>query len=237
MGSSRRKSSVSDKDRTHEVRPPGARFSGDHEAEKVVEEGGHRFRVNLTDYLDTGLFLDQRNTRALLQREAAGRRFLNLFCYTASATVYAIKGGAVSSTSVDMSSTYLDWARDNLQLNGIGGSAHRIERSDCLRWLQRHRGRYDLIYLDPPTFSNSKSMQRTLDIQRDHVELLQSTLRLLEPSGAIVFATNRRDFKLDQAALADLQLEDLSRSTLPQDFARNARIRQVWRVQHKPDHR
>src|SRR5690606_37575954 len=136
-----------------------------------VVEGGAKLLVNLTDYLDTGLFLDHRPLRLRIQKEAAGKRFLNLFCYTATATVHAAKGGARSTTSVDLSQTYLDWARRNLSLSGCSDN-HRLEPGDVMAWLAEGRGEYDLIFIDPPTFSNSKRMEGVLDVQRDHVQLL-----------------------------------------------------------------
>ena len=157
---------------------------------------------------------------------------MNLFGYTATATVYAALGGAVATTTVDLSPTYLDWARRNFELNGIRGPQHQLIQADCLPWLARARDRYDLIFLDPPTFSNSRRMDATFDVQRDHVTLLQHALRLLAEHGVLIFSTNRRKFKLDQAALADWQIEDWSRRTLPLDFSRNPHIHQCWRFTH-----
>ena len=170
----------------------------------VVEEGGLKFLVNFTDYLDTGLFLDHRATRARIRAASKGKRFLNLFCYTGVATVYAAAGGAASTTSIDMSRTYLDWAKRNLSINGIPGE-HRFVQEDCLAWLAAEdKERYDLIFLDPPTFSNSKRMDHEFDVQRDHVDLIRATLKRLAPGGLLLFSTNFRKFKLDGAALADL---------------------------------
>lgn len=195
-----------------------------------VSEGGHRFLVNFEDYLDTGLFLDHRETRRLIGTLAQGRRFLNLFCYTGTATVYAAQGGAEATTSVDLSRTYLDWARRNLELNGIRGPRHELIQADCLEWLDamRGRGRFDLIFLDPPTFSTSKRMMGTLDIQRDHVELIRATAALLEPDGTLIFSNNLRRFRMDLDALPELSIEDISAATLPRDFARNPRIHNGW---------
>lgn len=196
-----------------------------------VREDGLRFRVNLRDYLDTGLFLDHRITRALLRQRAAGRDMLNLFAYTATASVHAAAGGAPRTTSVDMSATYCEWARLNLALNGYGLPAHEVLQADCLGWLARDPHRhYGLIFLDPPTFSNSKRMTDTLDIQRDHVTLIRQALRWLTPDGLLMFSTNHRRFQLDRDALADLNLRDLSRETLPEDFQRNARIHQCFEL-------
>ena len=203
----------------------------------TVHEGDAAFLVNLHDYLDTGLFLDQRLTRVLISRLAAGRSFLNLFAYTGSATVCAALGGAVSSTSVDLSATYLDWARRNYALNGLDGARHVVVRADCLDWLEeqvRRRRRYGLVYLDPPTFSNSKRMGlSTFDVQRDHVTVIATAVELLEPDGALLFSTNYRRFRLDQEALAEFDLTDLSQATLPPDFARNARAHHLWRIERR----
>jgi 23S rRNA (guanine2445-N2)-methyltransferase / 23S rRNA (guanine2069-N7)-methyltransferase len=198
-----------------------------------VREGPARLLVNFTDYLDTGLFLDHRPTRRLLWELAAGRRFLNLFGYTGTATVHAALGGATHTTTVDLSATYLDWARRNLELNGCSGTRHELIQADCRQWLVWARGSYDLIFLDPPTFSNSKRTNETLDVQRDHVELLRQTLRLLAPDGVLIFSTNHRRFRLDRDALADLQIEDWSRRTLPLDFARDPKIHQCWRMMRR----
>ena len=195
-----------------------------------VREGPARLLVNFTDYLDTGLFLDHRITRQRLRELAAGRRFLNLFGYTGAATVHAALGGAARTTTVDFSAAYLDWTQRNLELNGFHSPRHELIRADCRQWLLWARDRYDLIFLDPPTFSNSKRLEGTFDVQRDHVELIRQTLRLLAPGGVLIFSTNARKFRLDAAALADLHLEDWSRRTLPPDFARNPKIHQCWRL-------
>ena len=198
----------------------------------VVEEGGHRFIVNLEAYLDTGLFLDHRNTRAMVAAEAAGQRVLNLFCYTGSFTVYAARAGAAASLSIDLSATYLDWARRNFELNGVDAQRHRLERGDVLEWLgeaARAERRFDLIVLDPPSFSTSKSMRETLDIQRDHPELMSACTRLLPRGGVLYFSTNLRSFKLDDSALAGLTGEEISARTVPEDF-RNRRIHRCWRL-------
>ena len=147
-----------------------------------IEEAGAKLLVNLTDYLDTGLFLDHRPLRLRLRQEAQGKRFLNLFCYTGAATVQAAVGGARSTTSVDLSRTYLDWARRNLALNGFS-ERHRLEQGDVLHWLENDRGEYDLIFVDPPTFSNSKRMEEDFDVQRDHIMLMRNLKRLLRAGG------------------------------------------------------
>ena len=202
----------------------------------AVQEGGLKFWVNFRDYLDTGLFLDHRIVRALLRDWAKGTDFLNLFCYTGSATVYAAAGGARSSTSVDLSNTYLDWAHENLLLNGFGGPNHELHRADCLHWLEEQEpggARFDLIFVDPPTFSNSKRMDGVLDVQRDHVGMIRRSLKLLRPSGRLVFSTNYTRFKLDAQALADVSVEDISARTIPKDFERHARIHRCFVIRSK----
>jgi len=202
----------------------------------AVQEGGLKFWVNFRDYLDTGLFLDHRIVRASLREWAKGADFLNLFCYTGSATVYAAAGGARSTTSVDLSNTYLDWAHENLLLNGFGGPSHELYRADCLQWLeeQEPKGpRFDLIFVDPPTFSNSKRMEGVLDVQRDHVGMIRRSLKLVRPSGRLVFSTNYTRFKLDAEALADLNVEDISAQTIPKDFERHARIHRCFSVKFR----
>lgn len=194
-----------------------------------VREGGHHFLVNLSDYLDTGLFLGQRLVRQLLAELAPGRRVLNLFGYTGSATVYAARAGARAVTTVDLSRTYLGWAERNLRLNGLDPARHPLVRADCLEWLPARRERWDLILLDPPTFSNSKRMQTTWDVQRDHATLILQAVDRLAPQGVLIFCTNRRNFRLDQDALADLPLEDLSRQTLPEDFRRRPQRHHCFR--------
>jgi 23S rRNA (guanine2445-N2)-methyltransferase / 23S rRNA (guanine2069-N7)-methyltransferase len=199
----------------------------------VVTEGGLEFRVNFNDYLDTGLFLDHRLTRARLRDAAAGKRFLNLFAYTGTATVYAAAGGALSSTSVDMSRTYLDWAQRNLALNGLTGLQHSLVQADCREWLQesaRGRERYDLIFLDPPTFSNSKRMEGVLDVERDHPALIDACARLLVPGGLIVFSTNAQRFRLDESLPSRYQIQDISGQTRPRDFERNPRIHRCFEI-------
>jgi 23S rRNA (guanine2445-N2)-methyltransferase / 23S rRNA (guanine2069-N7)-methyltransferase len=200
-----------------------------------VQEGGLRFLVNLEDYLDTGLFLDHRDVRRLIGELAVGRHFLNLFGYTGTATCYAARAGALSTTTVDLSSTYLDWAGRNLTLNGFGGPDHRLIQTDCLQWLSDHRDRRrcGLIFLDPPSFSTSKRMRATLDVQRDHVALIRASLERLDVDGDLIFSTNRRRFRLDTVALADLDCTDLTTATLPRDFARNPRIHQCWRIRRR----
>lgn len=197
----------------------------------VVEEAGHSFELDLSGYLDTGLFLDHRITRGMVGKMAADKRFLNLFAYTGTATVYAAAGGAASTTTVDMSQTYLDWAKRNMKMAGFTGHAHRFVRADVLSWIERaaeeEAESYDLVFLDPPTFSNSKTMgERTWDIQRDHAELLRLVRRLLAPGGSIVFSGNLRSFKLDELKVRScgLGIENVTAQSIPEDFSRNPRI-------------
>jgi 23S rRNA (guanine2445-N2)-methyltransferase / 23S rRNA (guanine2069-N7)-methyltransferase len=199
-----------------------------------VREGPCRLLVNFTDYLDTGLFLDHRATRAMLGELAKGKRFLNLFGYTGTATVHAGLGGAASTTTVDMSYTYLDWAQRNFELNGMKGKNHELIQADVLVWLkQNHARRYGLIFLDPPTFSRSKRMEDTFDVQRDHVALIADATALLEPEGILIFSSNLRRFKIDREALSPLTVKDITRRTIPQDFERNPKIHQCFRITRK----
>lgn len=203
---------------------------GDQNRFYEVQEGPARFLVNFTDYLDTGLFLDHRITRRLLSELAFGKRFLNLFGYTGTATVQAALGGATTTTTVDLSATYLDWARRNLTVNRLHGQRHTLVQADCRQWLAQARDRYDLIFLDPPTFSNSKRMAGTFDIQRDYGDLLRQTARLLTADGILIFSTNHRKFRLDQSIFPELQFDDWSHHTLPPDFTRNPKIHRCWRI-------
>lgn len=199
--------------------------------ELEVREGDARFVVNLTDYLDTGLFLDHRPTRRMVAELARGRRLLNLFCYTASITVCAALAGARSSTSVDMSRTYLDWAARNLALNGIDAKKHALVQANCTTWMARQPpGGWDVVFLDPPTFSTSKRMEGTLDTQRDHVALIRDAMRLVSDGGVLVFSTNRRKFRLDADALSDLEIEDVTRATIPPDHERRPNVHQCWKL-------
>ena len=219
------------------------RMAGDDQYERfgsagqrvVVSERGHRFLCNLTDYLDTGLFLDHRETRRQVASEVAGRRFLNLFCYTASFTVYAARAGARATTSIDLSNTYLAWARENLAANRVeAGEDHRLLRDDVLAWLPAaaaRRERYDVVVVDPPTWSTSKRMgDRTLDVQRDQVELLQGVLRLVPPGGVIWFSTNQRTFRLAGAAFDGCEAREMTRQTRPDDFREEHRPHRCWRA-------
>ncbi|MGH8184114.1 MAG: bifunctional 23S rRNA (guanine(2069)-N(7))-methyltransferase RlmK/23S rRNA (guanine(2445)-N(2))-methyltransferase RlmL [Rhodanobacteraceae bacterium] len=194
----------------------------------VVEEGGLRFRVNLRDRLDTGLFLDHRLVRARVRELACEHDVLNLFAYTGTASVYAAAGGARSTTSVDLSQVYLEWASRNLALNGFGGTAHRLAQADVSAFLNQDRARYGLIYVDPPTFSNSKRAS-DFDVQRDHVALLEACARRLRDDGVVVFSNNFRRFKLDTESLSrTFLIEDITRASVPADFARRPRIHGCW---------
>jgi 23S rRNA (guanine2445-N2)-methyltransferase / 23S rRNA (guanine2069-N7)-methyltransferase len=208
-------------DQYQRVDDRGARF--------VVNEGGLKFAVNLSDYVDTGLFLDHRNTRQMVRERAAGKRFLNLFSYTGSFTAYAAAGGAATTTSVDKSSTYTDWTRENLELNGFAGVAHNIVRSDIKAFLNGLRPveKWDLAVVDPPTFSNTKGMEVDWDVQCDHADLLQRLAAHIVPGGSVFFSTNFRRFKLDEAGLGDYSVRDITRQTIPEDF-RNERIHKCW---------
>ena len=197
-----------------------------------VNEYGAKLWVNLTDYLDTGLFLDHRLTRKMLGEMAQGKDFLNLFAYTGSATVHAALGKAKSTTTVDMSNTYLNWAEQNLLLNDIEGKQHKLIQADCLQWLEKCDRQFDLIFVDPPTFSNSKRMEDSWDVQRDHIKLMTNLKRILRPNSTIVFSNNKRGFKMDFAKLEELGLSavEISHKTLPLDFERNKQIHNCWLV-------
>ncbi|HDR1002292.1 bifunctional 23S rRNA (guanine(2069)-N(7))-methyltransferase RlmK/23S rRNA (guanine(2445)-N(2))-methyltransferase RlmL [Pasteurella multocida] len=202
-----------------------------------VNEYGAKLWVNLTDYLDTGLFLDHRLTRKMLGEMAKGKDVLNLFAYTGSATVHMALGGAKSTTTVDMSNTYLNWAEQNLLLNELEGKQHKLIQADCLQWLARCDRQFDLIFVDPPTFSNSKRMEDSWDVQRDHIKLMTQLKRILRPNGTIVFSNNKRGFKMDLEGLSALGLSavDITAKTLPLDFERNKQIHNCWVVRLKAD--
>lgn len=199
-----------------------------------IEEGGCRFLVNFTDYLDTGIFLDHRPVRLRIQQQASGKRFLNLFAYTGTATVHAAQGGAASSVTIDMSNTYLQWAKDNFELNNMGTS-HQIQRANCVEWLQEQSAldcppEFDLIFMDPPTFSNSKKMDGVFDIQKNHVFLIQMAMALLSEQGELLFSTNFKRFKLDEDQLSEFNIRNISKETIAEDFARNPRIHYCWSI-------
>lgn len=200
-----------------------------------VQEAGLKFLVNLTDYFDAGLFLDHRPIRSLVRQQAQGKHFLNLFAYTGSVSVYAAAGGAATTTTVDLSATYIDWARRNLELNGFSGVRHRLVEEDVIAWLDQERATYDLVFLDPPTFSNSKSMRGTFDVQRDHVALIRQAVRLLNPGGQLIFSNNFRRFKLDVEALSELTIQDITRKSIPLDFARDPKAHQAYVIEKKLD--
>ncbi len=196
---------------------------------KVVQEAGLKFRVNLSDYLDTGLFLDHRITRGMVRNAAAGKSLLNLFAYTGAFTVYAAAGGATQTTSVDLSSNYLDWAEENLRLNGFSGDEHRLVRADAGEYLDDlgRQETFDLAVVDPPTFSNSKRLEYDWDLQRDHVGLLNSVIAHMSSGGVIYFSANSRRFKFDEGSLTGARIREISRQTVPEDF-RNKRIHRCW---------
>ena len=196
----------------------------------AVRENGLKFLINVYDYIDTGLFLDHRNTRQLIRKLANKRSFLNLFAYTGSVTVYAAAGGASTTTTVDMSNTYLNWAQDNLSINGYSGDRHRFVREDCLKWLQQaidEKKKYQLIFVDPPTFSNSKKMETSLDINRDHAALLSGCLALLTDDGRIIFSTNSRGFKLDKGLEEMCFVKEITKQTTTEDFRRKP-VHRCW---------
>jgi len=200
--------------------------------EMTVHEAGLKFKVNLSDYLDTGLFLDHRITRGLVRDEAKDKQVLNLFCYTGSATVYA--KDAAQTTSVDLSNTYLAWAEENFALNKLDPRRHRVVKDDCLHWMEAaiaSGARYDVIFLAPPTFSNSKGMDETLDLQRDHTAMLASCEQLLAKDGLLYFVNHFRRFKMQ--APDGLAYEELTKRTLPPDFQRDARFHNAWLLRRR----
>ncbi|MCG5500580.1 class I SAM-dependent methyltransferase [Ectothiorhodospira lacustris] len=198
--------------------------------ELIVREDGLKFSVNLYAYLDTGLFLDHRQTRAMVRQRSQGKRFLNLFAYTGSFSVHAAAGGASESLTLDLSRTYQEWSLRNFQLNGLDQDRHRLERVDVMQWLEeapRLGRRYDLIVMDPPSFSNSKKMTATLDVQRDHAWMINRCLGLLSARGELFFSNNRRGFKLYEDELAPCRVEEITRQTVPEDFGRG-RPHRCW---------
>jgi 23S rRNA G2069 N7-methylase RlmK/C1962 C5-methylase RlmI len=201
------------------------------QAQFVVQEAGLKFLVNLSDYVDTGLFLDHRITRQMVRDAAAGKRFLNLFGYTGSFTVYAAAGGAAATTTVDKSATYIEWTRKNLDLNGITGPQHQLVRRDIQAFVSSltPRDQWDLAVVDPPTFSNTKGIDEPWDVQRDHAELLRRLAAHVAPGGVVFFSTNFRRFKLDEPTLGDYTIRDITRQTIPEDF-RNQRIHKCWKL-------
>lgn len=201
---------------------------------QVVEEFGAKFKVNLFDYLDTGLFLDHRLARRYIRENAKDKRFLNLFAYTGTASVHAALGGAKAITTVDLSKTYLKWGQDNFDLNNISNTRYRFEQADCLKWLEHATSQYDLIFLDPPTFSNSKRMKDAFDVQNDHIKLLTWVKKILSPSGTLIFSNNMRGFTMDEVGLIGLGLKavNISEQTISPDFKRNKKIHNSWLITH-----
>ncbi|MGD8558272.1 MAG: bifunctional 23S rRNA (guanine(2069)-N(7))-methyltransferase RlmK/23S rRNA (guanine(2445)-N(2))-methyltransferase RlmL [Gammaproteobacteria bacterium] len=193
-----------------------------------IHEHNAKFYVNFTDYLDTGLFLDHRDTREIIGQKAKDKTFLNLFCYTGAASVYAALAGAQATTSVDLSTTYIDWCKNNFALNDIPLEKHQFIKADCIQWLETEKNRYQLIFVDPPTFSNSKMMDGHWDVQHHHVWLLRQCLRILDNNGEMVFSTNFRQFQFDEQAFSDCHIENITGKTIPRDFARNPKIHQCW---------
>ncbi|NMP15262.1 bifunctional 23S rRNA (guanine(2069)-N(7))-methyltransferase RlmK/23S rRNA (guanine(2445)-N(2))-methyltransferase RlmL [Thalassotalea sp. Y01] len=198
----------------------------------TVKEYGAWLKVNLWDYLDTGLFLDHRKTRQIVAQKAKGKRVLNLFAYTGSVSVQAAIGGAESVTTVDMSNTYLDWAKDNFEANGLRTHKYQFVQADCLQWLTQNREKFDLVFIDPPTFSNSKRMNTTFDVQRDHVDLIKSGMQSVSDGGELIFTNNKRNFKMDFDAMQEngFTVVELSSKTLDFDFKRNKHIHNSWLI-------
>ena len=201
-------------------------------------EGGFKFEINMAAYLDTGLFLDHRPVRRLIYDMAKDKRFLNLFCYTASATIYAVQGGAISSLSIDMSKSYVDWAKRNFSLNSIVSESNEVLRENCLSWLEEaineknKKSQYDLIFLDPPTFSNSKKMDSVFDIQRDHVKLIEDCMLLLSLNGSLIFSNNFRNFSMSSDVIENYNIINISDKTFDPDFQRNKKIHNCWLIKH-----
>ncbi len=210
-----------------------------------VSESGCQVLINLHDYLDVGLFLDHRKVRQWIGKSSAGKRFLNLYCYTAVATLHAAMGEADSSVSVDLSQKYLEWASANFQLNGVDRQKHELVHDDCDRWLSRYAElnrssaseapHFDLIFLDPPTFSNSTSMENDWDVQRDHVSMIDRCMTILKPGGTLIFSNNFRRFKLSESVSGKYRVDNRTRWSLQRDYSRNPRIHQCWFIQHSSD--
>ncbi len=199
---------------------------------RIIREHGLRFYIDTETYLDTGIFLDSRPIRKLIKESAEGKSFLNLFCYTGTASVYAAAGGAVSTTSVDASSTYLDWAESNMQLNGFSSEAHTRVKSDCMQWLEKSIGRWDLIFLDPPTFSNSKDRNDIFDLQRDHENLIRTVASRLSTDGVLLFCNNFRKFKMSEQLMTEFMITDITERTLDPDFTRKKSIHRCWEIRN-----
>ncbi len=221
--------------KTRQKRRQGDQYQkiGDQKTTRTVGEGGLKFLVNLSDYVDTGLFLDHRETRFLVREQANGKSFLNLFAYTGSFTVYAADGGATHTTTVDLSKNYLAWAKENLKLNGLNGPQHNFVSGDSIEFLEKAvhdpRQRYDLVVVDPPTFSNSKRTADDWDVQAQHVEMLELVSRVLNPGGVVYFSTNFRKFKPRLGELPQFESIEISKKTVPEDF-RNRKIHRCWKL-------
>ena len=204
----------------------------------IVQEGAAKLLVNLTDYLDTGLFLDHRQMRLRIAREAKGKHFLNLYSYTSTASVHAALGGAASTTSVDLSNTYLNWSKENFVLNGLtvdhADEQHQFFAADCFEWLKEGHEQYDMIFIDPPTFSNSKKFHGTFDIQRDHLSLLKRAMNRLTTDGTLYFSNNFRGFEMDQEIEAMFDTVEITSETIGLDFKRNTKIHRAWKIKHYP---
>ncbi|MFI8142100.1 bifunctional 23S rRNA (guanine(2069)-N(7))-methyltransferase RlmK/23S rRNA (guanine(2445)-N(2))-methyltransferase RlmL, partial [Acinetobacter baumannii] len=202
----------------------------------IVQEGKAKILVNLTDYLDTGLFLDHRQMRLRIAKEAHGKHFLNLYSYTSTASLHAALGGAASTTSVDLSNTYLSWSKENFVLNGLtvdhADEQHMFFASDCFEWLKEGHEQYDLIFIDPPTFSNSKKFHGTFDVQRDHVSLIKRAMNRLTSEGTLYFSNNYRGFEMDEEIEALYDVEEITSETIGPDFKRNQKIHRAWKIQH-----
>lgn len=202
----------------------------------VVQEGQAKILVNLTDYLDTGLFLDHRAIRLRIAQEAKGKHFLNLYSYTSTASLHAALGGALSTTSVDLSNTYINWSKENFVLNGLtvehADEQHVFYTSDCFEWLKQGTEKYDLIFIDPPTFSNSKKFYGTFDVQRDHVSLIKRAMNRLTVNGTLYFSNNYRGFVLDESLSQWYDIQEITQETIDPDFKRNQKIHRAWKIQH-----
>ena len=214
------------------------RHKGNSQYEKVdhqehffeVQEQGLKFKINLTDYLDTGLFLDHRVLRRRVRSEANGKHILNLFAYTGSFSVYACAGGAFTTTTVDLSNTYLNWAKENFKLNGFSIAKHQFIKADAKEWVKQSPTKlYDIVILDPPTMSRSKMAKTKFDIQVDHPELINNVLKHIIPGGVLYFSNNYRDFKLNRDLLHSTTIEDISLESIPSDF-RNKKIHYCWKI-------
>lgn len=192
-------------------------------------EHGVKFYINLTDYLDTGLFLDHRDTRQMVAKLAKGKKVLNLFAYTCSFSVHAAAQGAAFTKSVDLSNTYTNWGKDNFLLNELPLASNEIIRADCLKFLKQEKEKYDLIIIDPPTLSRSKKMDQMFDIQKDYVQILKAALNLLLPDGTLFFSTNSRKFTFDESLFKNCFIQDITTKTIPLDF-HNKKIHRCWKL-------